>query len=428
MQMMSCRDELSYMEFGQVLRFGLVTSQSRQAACFLLNEFSRKIDWQHLVFGGFEKPPKIITVMSIFACLNPSLKTLPVYQPGRPIEEVARELGLPAADIIKLASNENPLGPSPLALAAMQTALTQLHLYPDGNAYYLKQKLAAKLGVEPVNLILGTGSNEIIEFIGHALMKPGVDVIVSQYCFAVYPIIAHLFGANLIAVPARNFGHDLNAMQSAITSRTRVVFIANPNNPTGTLARSEDVLRFIHELPDDVLLVMDEAYIDFLDEPLDLIPVIRDGRKPNLILMRTFSKIYGLAGLRIGYGIGQPELIGTFEKIRQPFNLNSLAQAGAMAALDDTEHLLATRLNNQAGLKFFEHAFQELKLEYVPSAANFILVRVGEGQRVFDELQKQGVIVRPMSGYQLPEWIRVSVGTAQENSRCLTALKHVLHS
>ncbi len=365
--------------------------------------------------------------MSIFSSLNPSLKTLPVYQPGRPIEEVARELGLPAADIIKLASNENPLGPSPLALAAMQNALAHINLYPDGNAFYLKQKLAEKLGVEPKNLILGTGSNEIIEFIGHALMKPGAEVIVSQFCFAVYPIVTHLFGANLITVPARSYGHDLRAMQAAITPQTRVVFVANPNNPTGTLARFEDVLRFINEVPEGVLLVMDEAYVDFLEEPLDLLPMVREDKKPNLILMRTFSKIYGLAGLRIGYGIGHPELIAALEKIRQPFNLNSLAQAGALAALDDAEHLRATRLNNKTGLKFFEHAFQEMNLETVPSAANFILVRVGDGQRVFNELQRRGVIVRPMGGYQLPEWVRISIGTTQENFRCLAALKQVLH-
>ncbi|MBI3850333.1 MAG: histidinol-phosphate transaminase [Verrucomicrobia bacterium] len=366
--------------------------------------------------------------MSILASLNPSLKTLPVYQPGRPIEEVARELGLPAADIIKLASNENPLGPSPLALAAMQKALTQINLYPDGNAFYLKQKLAAKLAVEPKNLILGTGSNEIIEFIGHALMKPGVDVIVSQYCFAVYPIVTFLFGANLITVPARDYGHDLRAMQAAITPRTRVIFVANPNNPTGTLAPSDEIMSFINEVPEDVLVVLDEAYIDFLEEPLDLLPMIRGGKKPNLILMRTFSKIYGLAGLRIGYGIGHPELMAALEKIRQPFNLNSLAQAAAIAALDDTQHLRATRLNNQTGLKFFEKAFQEMKLESVPSAANFILVRVGDGQRVFNELQQQGVIVRPMGGYQLPEWVRISIGTAEENVRCLAALNRALKS
>ena len=350
---------------------------------------------------------------------------MPVYQPGRPIEEVARELGLPLDGIIKLASNENPFGPSPLAQAAMQKAIAGVNLYPDGNAFYLKQKLAAKLGVKPANLILGNGSNEIIEFAGHALLggsgafaaKQGggdgatatPEVVVSQYCFAVYPIVAALFGANLITVPATHYGHDLPAMLRAITPRTRIVFVANPNNPTGTLASREEIIRFINDVPDDVLLVMDEAYIDFCDDPLDLVPLVRKGTKPNLILMRTFSKIYGLAGMRIGYGIGHPEFVAALEKIRQPFNINLLAQTAALAALDDAEHVRKTRLNNSAGLKFFEQAFRDLKLEFVPSAANFILVHVGKGRKVFEALQKQGVIVRPMGGYQLPEWIRITV-------------------
>jgi histidinol-phosphate aminotransferase len=358
--------------------------------------------------------------------LNPVLQNLPVYTPGRPIEEVAREVGLPAADIIKLASNENPLGPSPAALTAMQHVLTHLHIYPDGNAFYLKQKLAEKLGVEPSNLILGNGSNEIIEFVGHALMSPGADVVVSQYCFVVYPIIAHLFGANLITVPAREYGHDLPAMLAAITPKTKVVFVANPNNPTGTLASRADIVRLVNEVPDHVLLVMDEAYIEFLDEPVDLLPLIRRAEKPNLLIMRTFSKIFGLAGLRLGYAIGQPELIAALEKIRQPFNINSIAQAGALAALDDTEHIRKTRLNNTQGLQFFEQGLRQMGLEFIRSAANFILVRVKDGQRVFNELQKQGVIVRPLGGYELPEWIRISIGTAQQNSRCLAALKKVL--
>jgi histidinol-phosphate aminotransferase len=364
--------------------------------------------------------------MSIPLHLNPVLNNLPVYQPGRPIEEVARELNLPAADIIKLASNENPLGPSPAGLAAMRQALAQLHLYPDGNAFYLKKKMAEKLGLETNHLILGNGSNEIIEFVGHALMEPGVDVVVSQYCFAVYPIITHLFGANLITVPAQEYGHDLPAMLKAITSRTRVLFVANPNNPTGTLAAPPDLRRLVDEVPPHVLLVMDEAYIEFLEEAVDLLPLIRAGTKPNLLLMRTFSKIYGLAGLRLGYGLGHPEVIAALEKVRQPFNINSLVQAGALAALDDAAHLANTRANNQAGLRFFEEAFRKMKLEFVPSAANFILVHVGNGQRIFQELQKQGIITRPMAGYQLPEWIRISIGTPEQNDRCLTALKTVL--
>jgi histidinol-phosphate aminotransferase len=314
--------------------------------------------------------------------LNPNLDRIPVYQPGRPIEEVARELGLPPAEIIKLASNENPLGPSPVALAAMEKALQSLHLYPDGNAFYLKRKLAEKLGVTEENLILGNGSNEVIEFVGHAVMAPGAEVVVSQYCFAVYPIVTNLFGATLVSVPARNYGHDLDAMLRAVTPRTRVLFVANPNNPTGTLASSEALLRLVDEVPPHVLLVMDEAYLEFLEQPCDLRPVVRRRAKPNLLLMRTFSKIYGLAGLRLGYGIGHPELIAALEKIRQPFNINALAQAGALAALDDSEHIAHTKRNNADGLRFFEKAFRELALEYVPSAANFILVRVDDGQRV----------------------------------------------
>jgi histidinol-phosphate aminotransferase len=358
--------------------------------------------------------------------LNPFLKTLPVYQPGRPIEEVARELGLPADSIIKVASNENPFGPSPLAIAAMQKAIPGVNLYPDGNAFYLKQKLAAKLGVETSNLVLGNGSNEIIEFVGHALLEPGANIVVSQYCFAIYPIVAKMFGADVITVPAKEHGHDLPAMLKAITTKTRIVFVANPNNPTGTLASRAEVIDFVNHVPDDVLLVMDEAYIEFLEDPVDLIPLIRLGARKNLILMRTFSKIYGLAGLRIGYGIASAELASALEKIRQPFNANLISQVAALAALDDDAHVRKTRENNFIGLNFFADAFRKLDLEYVPSYANFILVRVGAGQNVFEAMQQLGVITRPMGGYQLPEWIRISVGTPKENERCLEALKKSL--
>lgn len=358
--------------------------------------------------------------------LNPALAHLPVYQPGRPIEEVARELGMDPSGIMKLASNENPLGPSPRSIAALRQALRHFNLYPDGNAYYLKQKLAGKLNVLPGNLILGNGSNEVIEMIGHALLGPGAEVVVSQYCFAVYPIVTALFGATLVTVPARKFGHDLEAMRGAITPNTRVVFVANPNNPTGTCAGREELQKFVSDLPPHVLLAMDEAYVEFLDEPLDLLPMVRDGNAPNLILLRTFSKIYGLAGLRVGYGIGHPDFIAALEKIRQPFNLNSAAQVAALAALDDEAHVFKTRRNNARGLKRYARMLRKLGLEFIPSSANFILVRVGDGQRVFTELQKLGVIVRPMGGYQLPEWIRISIGTAKENQRCLDALRTVV--
>ncbi len=358
--------------------------------------------------------------------LNPSLEKLPVYQPGRPIEDVARELNLPAASIIKLASNENPLGPSRLAQAAMKKALVHANLYPDGNAFYLKQKLATKLGVTPTHLALGNGSNEIIEFLGHALLNAESEVVVSQYCFAVYPIVTALFGAKLVTVPAKGYGHDLDAMLAAITPRTRLVFVANPNNPTGTIVSPEALKRFIEAVPPHVVIALDEAYIEFLENKLDLVSEVASGSRPNLILMRTFSKIYGLAGLRIGYGIGHPELIAALEKVRQPFNINAISQAGALAALDDTKHVEKTQRITKRGIKFFTRAFKQLTLEVVPSAANFILVRVGDGAGVFSAMQKLGVITRPMGGYQLGEWIRISIGTPKENERCLEALKQVL--
>ena len=354
--------------------------------------------------------------MSLSDKLNPALNTLPVYQPGRPIEEVARELGLERDEVIKVASNENPLGPSPLAVEAMKTAIGQSHLYPDGNAFYLKNKLAAKLDIEPRNLILGNGSNEIIEFVSHVLLGSGDEIVVSQYCFAIYPLVAMIMGAKVNTVPAVEHGHDLPAMLEAITPATRIVWVANPNNPTGTLAKPGDVRALVEQVPDDVLLVMDEAYYEFLDEPVDLLPLVRSNEKPNLLLMRTFSKIYGLAGLRIGYGIGHPDFVSALEKVRQPFNTNSVAQAGAIAALDDDAHLASTRSTNAEGLNFFEAVCVEQGIEFVPSYANFVMVRVGDGQAVFEAMQRQGVITRPMGGYGLPEWIRLSIGTAKETN------------
>ena len=357
---------------------------------------------------------------------NPCLATLPVYQPGRPIEEVARELGLEPGSIIKLASNENPLGPSRRAVAAMRNALGKAHLYPDGSAFHLKQKLATHLGVTTSNLVLGNGSNEVLEMVGHAMLRPGTGAVVSQYCFAVYPIVTALSDAALTVVPARNHGHDLDAMLAAIRDDTRVVFVANPNNPTGTTASPAQLESFIQAVPSHVLIVLDEAYIEFLDGALDLLPGIRDGSRPNLLLVRTFSKIHGLAGIRLGYGIGHPDLIAQLEKVREPFNVNAVAQAGAVAALDDQSHAARTRKNNQRGLKLYSKTLKKLGLEYVPSTANFVLVRVGDGLKVFSGLQKLGVITRPMAGYQLPEWIRISIGTSEENERCLAALTQVL--
>ncbi len=357
--------------------------------------------------------------------LNPALKHLPVYQPGRPLEEVARELGEPVDHLVKLASNENPIGPSPLAIQAMHQAAGAMHRYPDGSAFYLRQALAQHLAVRPNNLVFGNGSNEIIEFVARALLGPGDEVVMSQYCFAIYPIVTLMMGAKVVTAPSRNFGHDLSAMLRALTPRTKIVFVANPNNPTGTLAPAEDVLALLEGLPNDVLLVMDEAYIEFLDAPLDLLHEIREGRRHNLLLMRTFSKIYGLAGLRVGYGVCHSTLAGALEAVRQPFNLNAMAQAAAMAALADAPHVERTRAQNRNGLAELEGALKQRGIEFVHSHANFIMAQVGDGQRVFEGMQKEGVITRPMGSYALPEWIRISVGTDTENRRCIAALDAV---
>lgn len=357
---------------------------------------------------------------------NPFLASVPVYVPGKPIEEVAREHGLDPSTVIKLASNENPLGPSPKAVEAMQHVLQNLHLYPDGNAYYLKQKLGNLLGLPTSHLSLGNGSNEILEFLGHAFLRPGDEVVVSQYCFAVYPIVAALFGARLVTVPARQLAADIPAMLAAITPQTRMLCLANPNNPTGTLTSREDMSRLLAEVPLHVLLVLDEAYVEFLDDPVDCLPLIRGGTHSNLVITRTFSKIFGLAGLRLGYAIAAPGIISDLEKVRQPFNLNSLAQAGALAALDDEAHLSRTRANNRQGLDFFHNAFAKLGLPFIRSSANFVLVQVGDGASVFRELQRKGIITRPMGSYGLSEWLRISVGTPGENVRCLEALREIL--
>ena len=364
--------------------------------------------------------------MSLPFKINPALDTLPVYQPGRPLEEVAREIGLPVENITKLASNENPLGPAPTALAALRLALAQQHLYPDGNAYYLKQELSARLNIAAQQLIVGNGSNEIIEFVAHALLDSDAEVVVSQYCFAVYPIVTHLFGAKLITVPARDYGHDLPAMLNAVTDNTRILFVANPNNPTGTLAPEQDVLNLIRDLPPHVVLVMDEAYIEFLEDAVDLLPNLRAATSPNLILMRTFSKIHGLAGLRVGYGIGHPDFIAALEKVRQPFNLNALAQTAALAALRDESHQIRTRANNDNGKQYLTRSCTELGLNYVPSHANFLLLEVAQGQVVFDALLQHGIVTRPMGGYGLPEWIRVSIGTPDQNAKFISHLRECL--
>jgi len=362
--------------------------------------------------------------MSFQSLANKYVCDIPVYEPGRPIEEVARELGLKPQTIIKLASNENALGPSPKALAAMRKALAMAHLYPDGDGFYLRQALAKKFGIEIDNVILGCGSNEVIEFLYHAFVAPGDEVVVGDRAFVIYSIMAKTFQARCVEVPFRGHTHDLNAMREAITEKTKLVFVANPNNPTGTRVTNAALDSFIKGLPPHVVCVLDEAYIEFLDDPP---PSVGYAMKHNVVLLRTFSKIVGLAGLRIGYGIAQKDCIALLQKVRQPFNVNSVAQAGALAALADTAHIRKTKAMTRRGLAYLERELKRLKLEFVPSCANFILINVGDGDRIFRALQRHGVIVRQMRGYKMPGWVRVTVGLPGENGKFIRVLRTELH-
>ncbi len=359
---------------------------------------------------------------------NPEVASLIPYEPGKPIDDVARELGLEPGSIIKLASNENPLGPSPLALQAIQDILPKLHLYPDGAGYHLRTALARTFGLDLKNVVLGNGSNEIIELAYHAFTRPnpaGHEIVTSENAFAVYELMAQLFGVGCVKVKEKDgFHHDLDAILAAITPRTRLVFVASPNNPTGTRIPNADFDRFLDALPGHVIAVVDEAYYEFLDNPPDTLRAVREGKKA--ILMRTFSKIQGLAGLRIGYALTTPEIAGLLERSRQPFNTNMVAQTAALAALGDTEHQQKTKAITDAGRAKLQEAFAKMGLRFVPSEANFVLVEVGDAAAVFKKLQTKGIIVRSMVSYRMPAWIRVSIGTPQELDRFLAELPGVL--
>jgi histidinol-phosphate aminotransferase len=358
--------------------------------------------------------------MRIESLARPSVLSQPVYQPGKPIEYVARELGLNPAGIIKLASNENPFGPSPRAIEAATRALSQGALYPDGGCYELRRRLASFHGLGPDQFVVGNGSNELIELLGHVFLGPGDEVVMATPAFVVYKLVTLLFGAKPVEVPLRDWTHDLSAMAAAVTSRTKLVCVCSPNNPTGTANSGEELEAFIRAMPDHVVVVIDEAYIEYLENPPDLKPLIREGK--HLVCLRTFSKIYGLAALRVGYGYGSSELCALLERVRQPFNVNAIGQAAALAALDDDEFVSQCRRLNAEGLAAIESELADRRIDFVRSSANFVLARVGDGAACFSRLQRRGIIVRPMAPYGLQEWIRITVGNRAENEALMKAL------
>jgi histidinol-phosphate aminotransferase len=344
------------------------------------------------------------------------------YVPGKPASELARELGLEEAGIVKLASNENPLGVSPNALAAMQAALPDIARYPDANGFELKRAICMKFGVDMGQIVLGNGSNDVLDLIARTFLTPGASAVYSRHAFAVYPLSVLSMGARGIETPAAGFGHDLDAMAAAVTADTRVVFIANPNNPTGTFVPGPSIVAMLGRVPRSVIVVLDEAYTEYLDEGVryDSVAWLRD--HPNLVITRTFSKAYGLAGMRVGFALAHPDVADLMNRVRQPFNVNSVAQAGAIASLDDDLYVEQSRRVNREGMAQIVAGLAGLGLEHIPSYGNFLCVRVGSGQAVFQRLLQRGVIVRPIGAYGMPEWLRISVGLPAENERLLAAL------
>lgn len=359
--------------------------------------------------------------------VKPHVLDQPTYEPGKPISYVAREFGLDPKAIVKLASNENPLGTSPKALAAAKQALEEVWLYPDGGTTFLRQKLAEVRDLPEAGIILGNGSNEIIELLGHTLLGPGDEVVMGAHAFIVYKLVTLLFGATPVEVPMPDFTHDLDRMRDAITDQTRLVFLPSPNNPTGTVNDEASIIQFVRELPDHVLFVFDEAYAEYQEAPPDLRPLIREGFP--VLCLRTFSKIYGMAGFRLGYGYGPVELVQLLHRARQPFNVNSLAQEAGRAALEDEAWVENCRRANREGLDQLEAGFTQLGVRVIPSQANFSLLDFESSEvasRLFSELQQEGLIVRPVGGYGLPTCLRVSVGTSEQNQRVLETAERLL--
>lgn len=362
----------------------------------------------------------------VFKLATLGVQGLHPYQPGKPIEELEREYGIDK--VIKLASNENPLGPSPIVLEAIQNNLKDINRYPDGNGFILKQALAQKYGIEMDMITLGNGSNDVLELIARAFVTPNQSVVFSEHAFAAYPIITQAIGAQAIVTLAKNWGHDLAAMQAAIHEDTRLVFIANPNNPTGTWLNHNSLKSFLEMVPETVLVTIDEAYFEYaVENPVYPNTLEWLAFHPNLIITRTFSKAYGLAGLRVGYSISSPEVANLLNRVRQPFNVNSLALNAATAALKDDQYIEKIVAFNFAGMHKMIQAFEEMKLPYIDSACNFVSVDVGRpASEVYEKLLREGIIVRPVGNYGMPQHLRVSIGTETENQRFITTLKKVL--
>ena len=355
------------------------------------------------------------------------IRAISPYQPGKPISELAREMGMDERFIIKLASNENPLGTSPLALEAMSKTLDEVALYPDGSGFELKAALSQRYGVTSSQIVLGNGSNDVLELAARVFLKPGASAVYSQHAFAVYPLVTQAVGASGISVPAINYGHDLDAMLDAVTPETRIVFIANPNNPTGTLLTPSAVLRFLERVSQDVLVVLDEAYNEYLPSTVKADSIGWLKRFPNLLITRTFSKAYGMAGVRVGFGLAHEEVSGLMNRVRQPFNVNSIGLAGAVAALEDVEFVKRSYALNQAGMLQITTGLRQLGIEYIPSYGNFLSFRVpGDVKAVNQSLLKQGVIVRPIGIYEMPQHLRVTVGLESENRKFLRSLEVAL--
>lgn len=357
---------------------------------------------------------------------NAGVHTQPIYEPGKPIEMVAREYGLEIAQICKLASNENPFGPSPKAIAAGQLALEQAHLYPDVNNSELRRKIALRHNVSQDSVLIGNGSNELIELLGHVFLRPGLEVVMGAQAFIVYKLVTKLFGSKPIEVPMPDFGHDLEAMLAAVTPNTRMLFVASPNNPTGIANAEADLLELVNQLPDHVILCLDEAYAEYLEQAPDLTEAISAGRK--VVCLRTFSKIYGLGGLRVGYAYADPELIALLNRVRQPFSVNAVALAAASAALDDLDFVAMCHAENETGRRVLVEGLSALGIETVGGSANFVMSRVGDGQSVFEALLQRGVIVRPLRAYNLPEHVRITIGKPEENKRLLDNIAELLSS